>query len=72
MSFLSLCGFGLVEGVVGGTDQWARFNVLESHLFAEVFVFGKFVGMNEANYGQMIFCWLQILAEGEDVCALGG
>ena len=52
----------MVEGVVGRADEWAGFHVLEAHLLAEVFVFGKLIGVDETDYGKMIFRGLQVLA----------
>ena len=40
----------MVEGVVGGADKGTGFHVLEAHFFAEVFIFGEFVGMDQADY----------------------
>ena len=36
-------GFFLFEGVIGGADQRAGFDVLESHRFAQALEFGKLV-----------------------------
>ena len=70
MPILPACGFGLFEGVVGGTDKRASFDVLEAHGFAEHFEFGEFVGMDVPRYGEMIACRLEVLAEGKKVGAL--
>ena len=60
-------GFFLFEGVVGGANQGAGFDVLEAHFFAEVFEFGELVGMQEAVDGKMFRRRLQVLAESKDV-----
>jgi hypothetical protein len=65
-------GFFLFEGVVGGANQGAGFDVLEAHFFAEVFEFGELVGMQEAVDGKMFRRRLQVLAESKDVSALRG
>src|SRR5258708_12328319 len=46
--------------------------MFEAHGFAENLVFGKLVGMNVANDGQMIASGLQILSERENVRTLRG
>jgi hypothetical protein len=43
----------LLESVIRGTNEWSGFNVLESHLLAEVFVFREFVGMDVSLDRQM-------------------
>jgi hypothetical protein len=63
-------GLRLIECVVGGTDQRPGLYVLEAHLFAPTLVVRKFVGMDEADYRQMFARRLEVLAEGQDVCAL--
>ncbi len=65
-------GFRLVKGMVGRADERARFDMLESHGFAEMLVFGELVGMNKTNDGKMIASGLEILAERENVCTLRG
>ena len=56
-------GFGLIERVVGRADERAGLHVLETHLFAEPFVFRKFLRVDKANYGKMFTRRLEILAK---------
>ena len=62
----------MVEGVVGRANERARFNMLETHLLAQNFKFGKFIRVDVANYREMFARRLKVLAQGEDVGALSG
>ena len=51
MPVLLVRGFGLLEGMVGGADEGAGFDVFEAHGFAQDFELGEFVGVNVADDG---------------------
>src|SRR5262249_40963226 len=63
-------GFGLIKGVVGRANEWARLDVFETDPLAKNFVLGKFVRVNVADDREMFTCRLQILAERQDIRAL--
>jgi len=65
-------GFGLIEGVVGRSNERARFNMLETHPLAQNPIFRKFIRVDVANYREMFARRLKVLAQGEDVSALCG
>ena len=46
--------------------------MLEAHLLAQNLIFGKFVGVDVADDGEMFACGLEVLAEREDVGSLPG
>ena len=46
--------------------------MLEAHLLAQNLIFGKFVGVDVADDGEMFACGLEVLAERKDVGSLPG
>ena len=53
----------LLERVVGGAHQRARFDVRETHLLAKRLVLGEFVRMNEAHDGEVFARGLHVLSQ---------
>ena len=65
-------GFGLIESVVGRSNERARFNMLETHLLAQNLIFRKFIRVDVADYREMFARRLKVLAQSEDVGPLCG
>ncbi len=57
--------------MVGRTNQGTGFHVRKAHGFAQLLIFGELVRMHESHDGQMFARRLEILAEREDIGALG-
>jgi hypothetical protein len=63
---------GLFVGVVAGADHGAAFDDADPEGEAELFPVGEFVGVGPAGDGPVLGGGLEVLADGEDVDAVGG
>src|ERR1700685_1164055 len=53
--------------VIRRAYEGSAFHIIKSKPIADFAEFCKFIRMNKTNYGQMFFCWLEILANRNDI-----
>src|SRR5258705_1447806 len=57
----------LLTRVVGRTCEWARLDVMESHVHANFTPLVKFFRGNVAYHRETASVWLQVLSDGHDI-----
>src|ERR1700735_2066061 len=64
---LSIARYHMSFAMIGGPYEQTAFYIVKTEVITGLAQFGEFIRVNKTDDGQMFFCRLKILAQGDDI-----